>query len=287
MNQTTRKRKTRHPRCGVCKQRLDSPKHRKLTESACFNKNLKAIRSRARPKVTTVSALYKEGRLRSEFQITDVEDKLIRRQADLAQRALVELRNGYQPPRNITWILDQGFVWTQIANEHPWAVMWIKKDGSRGRKRFNNLYAAIAWHRRAVKKNHTARIVSRGRAYDIPRDLRLKKDRLPKKFKWCPFCADFRVYRKVYPLEQFYAMVKVRGIDKKGDPKWEWKERKLWLTECQLCGNTNRNPVYRRSNQPWNLIVVKAGKRRTKKGLKHKPEISRKHKRANARRRRG
>jgi len=260
----------RRPRCRWCNKHLDSQSHPD-SEPLCFRVNEKKIRSRMRPRVKTLSETYLDGHLRSEFISTDMEDKLMDRQRRLALDAILGLSdNGYKVPRNVHYFMDYGFIWNQIADQKPWAVYVLVpgEDGPRRkRKRCNNLWEAVLFHRKTIEEYPNSGIVSLARAYDIPREWALKKDKLPKRFKWCPHCCTFRVFRRVNPPQQFFAMVKRPVTDEKKIAKgvlFEWIERKLWLTECQLCGHTNRSQIFRRSNQQWEVRRIRQGKHRVK-----------------------
>lgn len=255
MTRKTKRRTT--DRCRWCGR-----KHLKSkSESLCYVLNEKEIRSRLRPKIKSLSLAYEDGKIKSVFVGTDMEDKLIARQARLAVNALLRFENnGYKPPKSIQHILDQGFVVNQVSHEKPWAV-YVLVEGRRKRKKFNSLWEAIAFHSKVVKKYPSAGIVSLCRAYDLPPQYRFTKEKLPRKFKWCPRCVTFRVYHKIDPPQIFYANVK-RWNESKG--RYEWTQRKLWVTECQLCGHTNRDAVFRRANLPWELRRIKRGRTRVK-----------------------
>ena len=233
------------------------------SESYCFVKNERAIRSRLRPKVSGVADVYSNGSMRAEFRGTDLESKMRERQMKMARRAVSagsKLREGYEVPKNVKHFIDQGIVWNQIVHEKPWAV-YVLINGRRKRKRFNNLWAAVEYHSKITIKYPSAGIVSLARAYELPAEWRFKKEKLPRRFKWCPRCAAFRVYRRVEPVARFYAEIK-RWSDTKN--RYEWTSRLIWLTECQLCGHTNRDPVFRRANQPYELRRIKPGVQRVK-----------------------
>jgi hypothetical protein len=206
-----------------------------------------------------------DGKLRAEFVFTDIEEKLMERQRRLALDAFLGLGvNGYKVPKNIDVFIKGGFVWTQIANQKPWAVyvMVTAPNGvRRKRRRFNNLYEAVKYHRKIHKYYPSSGIVSVSRSYDLPAHLRLTKSKWPKRFKWCPRCAAPRVFKRVNPPQKFFAMVK-RWNEDKG--KYDWTQRQVWLTECQLCGCTNRDEIMRRSNLPYELRHIKKGVRRVK-----------------------
>lgn len=262
----TMAKKTRSPRCRWCNKRLDSRAHRERTESFCFVQNEKAIRSRARPRVKKLMEVYdSEGKIRPEFIGTDMEDKLMQRQRQLALDAYLSSgRNGYHVPKNVDVFIRGGFVLNQISHRYPWAVYLLvmtPKGQQRKRKRFNNLLEAVRFHERAHDKYPSSGIVSLGRSYELPPELRLKKNDWPKRFKWCPRCGQARVFKRVDPPQQFFAHVKVWNENKK---KYEWLDRLVWLTECQLCGLTNRDPTFRRCNVPYEVRRIKQGARRVK-----------------------
>jgi hypothetical protein len=255
-------RKVRHPRCKWCGKRLDSRAHRNITEGYCYVRNEKAIRSRLRPRVKTIGEVYDEkGWMRPEFIGTDMEAKLMARQQQLAVDALLGLsEDGYKIPTNVEVFNNQGYVLSQVSNKRPWAVV-VLVEGRRKRRLCNNLYEAVEYHRRIQKKYPASGIVSRARAYELPARWRLKLHKLPKKFKWCPYCGAFRVYHRVYPEQRFFAQVKKWSETKK---RYDWIDRQLWLTECQLCGNTNRDSLFRRNNQPWEVRHIKQGVKKVK-----------------------
>lgn len=216
-------------------------------------------RNNVRPRISTALQAYQEGRLRPEFLDTDMEAKLMALQRKLALDAVNKLSSKKYPiPKNVHVFVDQGFAWNQIAHEKPWAV-YILTQGHRKRKRFNNLREAIEFHKRCYKQQLSCGIVSLCRAYALPSDLRLKKDGYPDKFKWCPYCAEFRVFKRSHPDQFFFAQIKT--WDTKND-RWIFPERRLYLMECQLCGHTNRNEAFRRANQPYQVRTIKPRKTR-------------------------
>jgi hypothetical protein len=256
-----------HGTCRGCGKPLDSPSHRDRSEAYCFILNEKRIRSRARPRVKYLEDVYRNGKLKSEFIGTDMEDKLMRRQQQLALDAVLGLSdNGYRLPRNLDTFMAGGYVWNQIAVKRPWAV-YVLVNGKRKRRRFNNLYEAIEWHKKIYPKYPSSGIVSLARAFDLPAHWRLRKDKLPRRFKWCPHCGAFRVFRRVDPPQRFCAIIKSWNPETQ---RWRWAERMVWLTECQLCGHTNRSPVFRRSNQPWELRKIKPRVTRVKPRIRTK-----------------
>lgn len=231
------------------------------SESYCFILNEREIRSRVLTGEEKVGDLYLNGKLQGKYIHTTVEEKLVRRQKRLAEKAAKgRFREGYTIPKNIAYILEHDMVWSQIVHEKPWAV-YVLIDGKRRRKRFNNLWSAVQFHSEVTKKHPSAGIVSLAKAYELPAEWRLKRDKLPAKWKWCPRCVTFRVFHRVDPPQRFEAEVK-KWSETKG--RYIWTYRSLWLTECQLCGHTNRDPAFRRSNQPFELRRIKKGVHRVK-----------------------
>jgi hypothetical protein len=234
--------------------------------------------------VKRVADCYQNGKIRPEFIGTDMEEKLMARQRQSALDAILGLsENGYVVPRSIEIFNNQGYVWTQIANQKPWAV-YVLVDGKRKRRRCGNLYEAVLYHKQISNKHLAAGIVSLAKGYDVPPSMRItRKSKRPKKFKWCPYCAAFRVYHRVEPEQRFFAQVK-RWDEKK--KHYIWVDRSLWLTECQLCGSTNRDALFRRNNQPWEVRHIKQGVKRVKpRVLTERGKLARRKKKASTRRR--
>jgi hypothetical protein len=248
------------PKCKWCGKRLDD----RHSQAHCFALNEKKIRSSRRPRIASVSEAYHNGKLRPEFNVTDMEDILLKRQEKLATDAVLGLGdNGYKVPRNVSYMLAHGFVWNQIATQKPWAVYLMIPQPTgphkRKRKRFNSLWAAVEFHKKAFRMGLKGGIVSTARGYDKPARLRFRE--VPRRFKWCPYCADYRVFHRAYPEERFFAPIK-RWNETRS--RYEWIDRHIWLTQCQLCGNTNRGDIFRRNNQPWELRRIKQGVRRVR-----------------------
>lgn len=255
MTRRTRTKTEEGGKCRVCSKRHE------YSESLCYRMNEVKLRSKNRPRVRTIGEAYVDGRLRGDLAGTDMEEKLLRRQQEIALDSLLQLGdNGYKVPKNVSTFAAQGFVWNQIAVEKPWAV-YVLTNGRRKRKRFNNLREAILFHKKIHEKYPASGIVSLCKGYELPQAWLTKKDKLPKKFKWCPHCAAFRVFKRVEPPEKIFAMVKVWSNEKN---RYEYADRELWLTECQLCGHNSRSHVFRRANQPYEVRKVKPGVRRIK-----------------------
>lgn len=169
-------------------------------------------------------------------------------------------RNGYnvKVPYGVRHALQQPLVHTQIVNKYPWAVIWKGKDGCPRRKLCMTIISAIEFMALARRKGVRASIVSRQRGYDIPPKLRNK---IPKPYKWCPFCMDARKYRRVGDDHKFSALRKEWSEEKQ---RYVWKERKIYLMRCEVCGLSNREITFRRSNQPWEVRKFKRRARRAK-----------------------
>lgn len=215
------------------------------------------------PLPSKVGEMYSDGKLKSEYvEHRPAEAVLQRRHAKSANAVSdrpelpIGLRQAFKLP----------LIWNQLVQEKPWAVRWIGKDGEVKEKKFGTLGGAVSFWLEAKQLNKTATVVSRCRSYDIPPKLRGK---LPKPWKWCPRCMTARKYKRVYDEygnpHTFYAMVKYWDDE---DQKYKWSERSLALTCCTICGNNNRDPVFRRSNQPWEVRKIKKGVRRVKRRRK-------------------
>lgn len=144
----------------------------------------------------------------------------------------------------------------QMMVRYPWYVTWKSPTSSkRLRKNFGSLPASIHFVATATQYvDPKACIVSR-QGYDIPPKLRNK---LPSPWKWCPCCMQARKFYRVYPEITFYALI--RDLE-----TGERKERKLKLCECRVCGITNQNNIFRRSNQYWLVRRFKPGARRARR----------------------
>lgn len=166
-------------------------------------------------------------------------------------------RNGHEwkVPYGVRVALKTPLYHAQLVNKYPFYVTWISpKSGKRMKKYFMSLPRAVEFvAEKAQYVDPKASIVSR-HGYMIPPKLRNK---LPRPFKWCPGCMTARKFYRVYPEQTFYAMVR--------DPvEHKMKERKLPVLACKVCGTTNRDDKYRRSNQIWVLTKIKRGVRRVK-----------------------
>lgn len=166
--------------------------------------------------------------------------------------------NGYRLPLGVRLALKQSMTHVQLTHQFPWAVVWVSpKSGKRKRIKCGLLTQAVHAHHRLYEQGIEATIISRSRGYDIPPALR---GRLKKSRKWCPHCMKPVRMQRVQPDDFFYARVWVET-----DKGWEQVERRLPLTRCPTCGNTNRDHVFRRSNQNWKRLKIAQGVRRVRR----------------------
>lgn len=205
--------------------------------------------------------------LNPEYNRPKVYAALNKRHEAQAKQILEADWNGYKIPIGIRHALEGPLIHVQIVNQYPWAVTWQMSSGMWRRKLFGSLAHAIVWHSKAIQKNPTASIISRQRAYDIPPELR---GRIPLPWKWCPRCLKPRKYKRLVD-QTFFAEVKVWSEEKQ---RYIWKVRKLQVMQCPWCRTKNTDPIFRRSNQPWEIKKLKRGARvRTRK---HTKQIKRK-----------
>lgn len=222
-------------------------------------RNVKRIRSKQRPRVSAAEEAFDgNGLLRSEFQMTDMEDKLEARQRRSAQLA-ADVDGEYTPPLIVELVMHHDFVHAQFTHKYPWAVVWFDQRGGRQMKKHETLGGAVLFHRRILPVRKTATVISRARGYDVPYKYR---GRLPGAWKWCPYCCKPRKYHRREPQEVFFAIVKVWS-ESKG--RFEHKERKLAVMECPVCLRTNMDHIFRRSNQPWERKRLKKGAHKARK----------------------
>lgn len=207
--------------------------------------------------------------LLGKYHATKYERILEKRQRTAMKRVLEADLNGYKVPIGIKLAHRTPLLHNQKVHRWPWAVRWKGKDGEWRERKCETLIGAVLFHRKAVKVTKTATIISRCRGYDIPPELR---NRIPKGWKWCPYCMKPKKYRRCTPEETFFALVKEWDPDKE---RYVPKERKLAVMRCPTCGNTNRDAIFRRSNQPWEIRKIKQGASRVKR-RKHAKRIKRK-----------
>lgn len=162
---------------------------------------------------------------------------------------------------------------SQMNNRLAWYVTWISpRTGQRLKKHFMSPWVAMEFiATKAARVDPHAALISRTRPYYMPPKYRGKfphrreRHGRTETWYWCPLCMQPRRFKAVKPLQEFYAMVKVWSDEK---ARYIWKDRKLRLLECSYCGCTNRETVFRRSNQPWEIRRFKRGARRARRRRK-------------------
>jgi hypothetical protein len=188
-----------------------------------------------------------------------------------ARIALRLEEDDYKIPSGVRWAMRHRMVWNQLASQYPWAVYVKLRNGKVTVIKRSTIGGAIMLHKELVPRWPNATIASVRRMYDIPIELRGK---LPPGWKWCPRCLKPRKFKRSYDPytgepHTFYGPLKHWSTEKR---RWVTEERKLALMLCPMCGLTNRDPVFRRSNQPYHTRKFKRGviratrrKRRKKK----------------------
>lgn len=238
------------------------------SKSLCYKSNERRLKSRTRPKLSSIAEAYDEqGFMKGVFIGTDVEDK-IRNYHERAARVAFSLGDeDYKVPTGVRMVAKVPLTPGQLAHRYPWAVV-VTARGRKRRKLCTNIGHAVSVHKELTLKGYTAYIISRSRGYDIPAAYR---GRIPKPYVWCPRCLAPRRYERQYldtgRPETFSALRKEPRETKGG---FEFKDRILHLLRCPICGSTNRDPAYRRSNQPWETRRIKKGARRVKRRYKTK-----------------
>lgn len=211
------------------------------------------------PLPPTIGELYtQEGKLRSEF----IEHSRAERAIQRYHMRTGEAVRDKDLPIGIRQAFHLPLVWVQITNRYPWKVMWVRtKDGRpvKGQKLCTSLGGAVRFQRRITDVVPNATIVSRVRGYDIPPSLRGK---LPPRWYWCPRCMKPRRYKRDDQGRRFTVNKKVWSKTKN---KYIWVERNVHMLVCPMCETTNRDPVFRRSNQPWETRRFKKGVTRARK----------------------
>ena len=212
------------------------------------------------PLPATVGEMFDGPRIREEYNAHRPAVKaLTRYQQRAAQAAMGMGRDGYKVPYGVRIALQSELFHVQIIHRHPWAVVWFAA-GKRYYSRQVTLAAAVQLHRKLVVDHGVppakATIISRSRGYDIPPKLRGK---LPAPWKWCPRCMKPRKFR-IHPSGQEIEVQRKEWSNEKR--RYVFKQRKVRLIHCPVCGTTNRDNVYRRSNQPWEIRKFKRGVRR-------------------------
>ena len=179
-------------------------------------------------------------------------------------------KHSWRVPASVYECLELPLTTGQMNNRLAWYVTWVSpRSGTRLKKYFMSPWVAMDFiATKAARVDKHAALVSRQRPYDVPRRWRGKfpikqeyKGRV-RTWYWCPLCMQPRRFRAVRPLQEFYAIVKTWSEEKQ---RYVPKDRKLRLLECQYCGCTNHNAIFRRSNQPWEVRKFKRGVRRARR----------------------
>jgi hypothetical protein len=220
------------------------------------------------PLPATIGELYTaEGKFRTEFNMHGPAERAVQRYHKRTGEAVYS-SNG-RLPVGLEQALHLPLVWVQIVNRYPWKVMWVRTvNGQRkkGEQLCSSLGGAIIVQRKVARIVPNATVVSRTRGYDIPPQLRGK---LPPRWYWCPRCMKPRRYQRDPDDATFY-VVKKQWSDEK--QRYVWKERRVYVLRCPMCNCTNRDPVFRRSNQPWEVKRYKRGATRAsnRKSRRHR-----------------
>jgi hypothetical protein len=158
----------------------------------------------------------------------------------------------WKVPLGVRQALTQPLGHSQIVNRYPWYVTWRSpRTGKRHKKFFNTLYQAIAFTAEKAQyvDPHSTIVCRHGML--IPYSL---VGRLPRPWRWCPCCMKPRKFYRVRPEQTFSAIVRTPD-------DWREGERTLVVIHCRVCGITNRDHLYLKSN----LWLVR---RRVKKGVR-------------------
>lgn len=228
----------------------------------------RALRAKLRPRVKQFDELWDHrGLLKAAFVESDMDapdGPLVRRHRKAVIAAMKLGDDGYKVPRIVMIAYKAGdFIMCQVAQRYPWAVI-AKTDDKVYYKKCETMLRAVEVHKKWVKKVPNATIISRVRGYDIPPELRGK---MPPGWKWCPRCCKGRKFTVVSPAQHFYAERKEWDSSL---GRYVWKERRLKLLECPMCGCTNRDAIFRRSNQPWETTKLRSQRpQRTKRQTSH------------------
>jgi len=175
-------------------------------------------------------------------------------------------KHRWKVPSGLLYYWHKPLRQNQMTVIHPWYASWRSpKTGKRLRKMFHSLPHAVAFvAERAQYVDPKACVVSKF-GYDVPPMFRGK---FPHKhqghtYYWCPCCVAPRPFFAEIPYREFHGWKKVwvEGTAKRPG-HYEYRDRKLRVIHCAVCGITNQNYVWRRSNQPWQVRKIKQGARR-------------------------
>jgi hypothetical protein len=176
-------------------------------------------------------------------------------------------RNGdeWKVPYGVRAALAAHLNLQQVVHKHPFFVTWVSpKTGKRLRKEFGSIANAMIFvAEQAQHVDPEASIVSKHGFY-IPTPLMGKFPRhmgpQKKLHYWCPRCMQPRRFRRTGQV--FEGSKKLWSSDRE---QYVWKNVKLAVLECVVCGITNRDGRFRASNQPVEKRRFKRGVRRAKK----------------------
>lgn len=162
----------------------------------------------------------------------------------------------WKVPYGVLHVMRKRLIYGQVVNRYPWYVTWKSpKTGKRLKKYFNTLHQAILFvAERAQYVDKHSTIVSRSVGIEIPHNL---VGKLPKPWKWCPYCMKPRKFYRVYPASSF-------GLLMRHPETWQEVIREIPVLRCKVCGITNRDVHYQRSNFWLVLRKIKPGVRRVK-----------------------
>jgi hypothetical protein len=166
-------------------------------------------------------------------------------------------KHSWKVPLGVRLCVKRPMMYAQVVNQYPWYVTWMSPSGKRKRKRHATALGGIAFiATKAQYVDKHAALISRQVGYDIPTEL---VGKLPRPWKWCPYCMTARRFRRRSDGRTFHAERKEWSEEKQ---KYVWKERLLQILECKYCHMTNQDQRWRRSNQPWEVRHIKRGVRR-------------------------
>lgn len=175
-------------------------------------------------------------------------------------------RNGHtwKVPYGVRVALKTPLTHSQVVNKYPWYATWVSPSGKRFKKKCVSLGAAIDFvASRAQYVDPQASVISRHGFY-IPTKLMGKfprRSRSGRLYYWCPCCMQPRTFRRMG--DQFFYANKKFWSQEKG--YYEWKNVKLAVLVCTVCGLPNRDHKFRASNQPLEKRRFKPGVRRARR----------------------
>lgn len=171
-------------------------------------------------------------------------------------------------PYGLREALHQPLHRAQIVSQHPFYVTWVSpKTGRRLKKYFGTMPRAIEFiAEKAQYVDPDATVVARHHV-DIPAKLRGKFPRRMsdgKFYYWCVHCLQPRRFRRTYFNGKAITFFTLKKFWNEEKGRYDWKDVTLAVLECPVCGGTNRDHVFRRSNQPFEIRRFKQGVRRAR-----------------------